>query len=330
MVNDYVQTGQGDPAELLQGLYYSTWDTQEVLDMILWMRAHNENPGDAPLVSFYGFDMKYHEVAIENVIAYLGKVDPASAAKTTQLYGCFRRYTTGQLESMIYAQKPAQTKTACRANLQTVYDQLRAQQSAYEAQSSREAFAQVLQNAHLVLQAEHMYGSWEDGFNLRDRYMAENVVWLLDKAGPDAKIVLWAHNGHVGTDETIWKPMGAHLRERYGNQMVVFGFSFCQGSFTAGTPQGGLTASSVAFPPENSHEYYFRSAELPRFFLNLRGLPSDSAAANWLLRSHPFRLIGSGYDPSHLEDYFVSTILPHAFDVIIYFQDTSPLLLLNR
>jgi hypothetical protein len=28
--------------------------------------------------------------------------------------------------------------------------------------------------------------------------MAENVTWLLDQAGPDARIALWAHNGHVG------------------------------------------------------------------------------------------------------------------------------------
>src|SRR5215510_14135440 len=34
LVNDYVQTGKGDPVALLQGLKDSTWDTQEVLDMI--------------------------------------------------------------------------------------------------------------------------------------------------------------------------------------------------------------------------------------------------------------------------------------------------------
>src|SRR5689334_21942379 len=45
LLNDYLHTGQGDPAALLDGLHFWTWDTQEVLDMILWMRAHNENPG---------------------------------------------------------------------------------------------------------------------------------------------------------------------------------------------------------------------------------------------------------------------------------------------
>ena len=35
--------GQGDPAELLEGMYSWTWNTQEVLDMILWMRELNDS-----------------------------------------------------------------------------------------------------------------------------------------------------------------------------------------------------------------------------------------------------------------------------------------------
>ena len=68
--------------------------------------------------------------------------------------------------------------------------------------------------------------------------MAENVTWLLDQAGPDAKIVLWVHNGHVGmSDAEISQSMGDYLRKQFGNQMVVFGFLFYQGSFNAcGTP----------------------------------------------------------------------------------------------
>ncbi len=69
LLNDYVMTGQGDPARLLAGLYFWTWNTQEVLDMIRWMRRHNENPGSAPKVSFFGFDMQYPKMAMGNVIA---------------------------------------------------------------------------------------------------------------------------------------------------------------------------------------------------------------------------------------------------------------------
>jgi erythromycin esterase len=329
LVNDYVQTGKGDPVPLL-GELGAPWQTQEVLNMIRWMRAHNENPGDAPLVSFAGFDMQFYTMAMDNVTAFLEKVDPDRATPTTELYHCFRQYSNREL---IYSHLSAETKTKCRANLQAVFDQLSQQQSAYEARSSSKEFVWALQNARLVLQAEHPFGSGDERNMLgdRDRYMAENVAWLLDQAGPNAKIVLWAHNFHVGTHVAdsglTWEPMGAYLRERYRDQMVVFGFSFYQGSFTT---VDSLTAFSVELPPENSYEYYFHSAELPRFFLDLRGLPSDSQATNWLLTSHPFRHIGARYTPSTPEDFFLSGILPQMFDIIIYFQDTSPSLRLGR
>jgi erythromycin esterase len=333
LVNDYVQTGQGDPAELLQGLYFWTWNTQEVLDMILWMRAHNENPGDAPLVSFYGFDMQYFKVAMDNVVAYLEQVDPDRATQVRELYHCLRQYP--DRESM-YAGLPAERKVQCGANLLAVYHRLSQQQSEYEAQSSPEAFAQALQNARIVLQAERRIGLGSNGYLVRDRYMAENVTWLLDQAGPDAKIVLWAHNFHVGTADSNPKTMGAYLGENYGEKMVIFGFSFYEGSFNAtlmsdtGDRLGEPTEFAVTLPLGDAHEIYFRSTELPRFFLDLRRLPTDSAATNWLLGPHPFRSIGALYNPSIPEEYFFPTILRDLFDVIIYFQDTSPSLLLNR
>jgi erythromycin esterase len=333
LVNNYVQTGRGDPAELLKGLYFWTWDTQEVLDMIRWMRTHNENPGQAPLINFYGFDMQFYKVAMDNVTDYLKKVDADSATQADKLYRCFRQYSDREV---IYAQLSAEKRSACEADLQAVYDQLSERQSTYEIRSSSTQFALALQNARLVLQAEQMYGAGDAGYMLRDRYMADNVAWLLSQGGPNAKIILWAHNGHVSTDASNPKPMGAYLRERYGAQMVVFGFSFFQGSFNAvniseaGNAAGGIRALSVALPPEDSYEYYFQSAKIPRFFLDLRNLPSTLPTTEWLLVSHPFRSIGSAYKPSSPEEFFSSVILPQTFDIIIYFQDTSPSILLNR
>src|SRR6476620_3758937 len=41
-LNDYVLNGVGDPAKLLRGMYFWTWNTEEVLDMIRWMRELNK------------------------------------------------------------------------------------------------------------------------------------------------------------------------------------------------------------------------------------------------------------------------------------------------
>jgi erythromycin esterase len=330
LVNAYVHTGEGDPAKLLAGLYFWTWNTQEVLDMIHWMRAHNENPGDAPPVSFFGFDMQFPRMAMDNVVEYLQKVNPAAAEQADTLFDCFPAY---QSALNTYADAPPDTRNQCRENLQEVYDLISQRQTDYEALSSSKEFALALQSARVVQQAEDVFGS--EDYAARDRYMAENVAWLLDQAGPDAKIVLWAHNGHVGVESARSKTMGAYLREQYGDEMVIFGFTFYSGSFNAikmsGPGQfGGLTEYQIALPPEDSYEYYFRSAELPRLFLDLRGIQPGSPATDWLLEHHPFRSIGAVYNESSPSEFFQRVALPQVFDVVIYFQDTTSSSLLGQ
>lgn len=60
-LNDYVLNGNGDPATLIKGMYFWTWSTEEVLDMVLWMREFNKS-GKAR-VQFTGFDMQTPDVA---------------------------------------------------------------------------------------------------------------------------------------------------------------------------------------------------------------------------------------------------------------------------
>jgi erythromycin esterase len=333
LINDYIQTGQGDLPKLLDQYFGWTGNIQEVLDMARWMRFHNENPGDVPLVSFFGFDIGDYEIAMDNVLAYLEQVDPDRVAEISKLYYCF-----SPDRKRLYIGSSDESKAACQAKLQSVYNQLSQGQAKYEARSSPTAFVQALQSARAVLQAADDVGLGDRGYLVRDKYMAENVTWLLDEAGPDAKIILWAHNFHVSIDDSIIKTMGTHLRETYGDKMVVIGFSFYQGSFHSrlladtaqmGDEPGDLTEFAVALPPQDSYESYFRSTDLPRFFLDLRQLPSDPAVRNWLSMPHSFRSIGAAYRPSTPEDFIDPTLLTDLYDIMIYFQDTSPSLILD-
>jgi erythromycin esterase len=312
LINDYIHTGKGDPAELLKGLYAASGDTQEVLDMIRWMRTYNENPTNTRKISFYGFDILYDQMAKDNVTQYMQKVDAQAAKQIAGDYSCY----------------PG-ASAACQKKLQAVYDWLDQHQADYSEKSSAGEFSLALQSAREVIQSQD-YSSNNNNGLIRDRYMAENVTWLLNQAGPDAKIVLWAHNAHVGTSgEESPRTMGDYLRKQYGNQMVVFGFSFYQGSFNAyGTTT--LQTFHVDAPPSNSYESFFHNAGLPRFFLDLRSVKLGAAASDWLLVPHPFRQIGSGYQPNDMRSGFETAALARVFDVVIYFQDTSPSLLLEK
>lgn len=74
-LNDYVLNGTGDPAKLLKGMYFWTWDTQEVLEMIKWMREFNKSGKGR--VQFTGFDMQTPDVAMGSVNDFVAKYDTA-------------------------------------------------------------------------------------------------------------------------------------------------------------------------------------------------------------------------------------------------------------
>jgi erythromycin esterase-like protein len=122
--------------------------------------------------------------------------------------------------------------------------------------------------------------------------------------------------------------MGDYLNQRYGDQLVVFGFLFYHGSFHA----MGVGSQSVvetfhaAEPPGDSYEFRFQAAGVPRFFLDMRQARSDSSDQAWLFTPHPFYEVGGLYDPNNPS--FFPAPLARIFDVVIYFKDTTPSLLL--
>ena len=83
-VNDFVLRGEGDPKKLLKGMYFWTWNTQEVLDMILWMREFNL--AGKGRIEFTGFDMQTPDVAMRIVIDFLRRSDPEYAKTVEALY----------------------------------------------------------------------------------------------------------------------------------------------------------------------------------------------------------------------------------------------------
>src|ERR1700761_354618 len=74
-LNDFVLNGAGDPKQLLKGMYFWTWNTEEVLDMILWMREFNRS-GKAR-IEFTGFDMQTPTLPMETVRDFLVAHDAA-------------------------------------------------------------------------------------------------------------------------------------------------------------------------------------------------------------------------------------------------------------
>ena len=80
----YVLGGDGDPEELIRGMYFWTWRTEEVLAMVEWMRAYNARSNHK--IHFTGFDMQTPDVAIEEVVRFLREVESPLAERASAHY----------------------------------------------------------------------------------------------------------------------------------------------------------------------------------------------------------------------------------------------------
>ncbi len=177
----------------------------------------------------------------------------------------------------------------------------------------------VIQNARVVLQCIQMNANEVQ----RDVSMAQNIKWILDH-NPNAKIVLWAHNGHVAKN-FVWgyKTMGSALREMFGEQMVVFGFAFNQGSFQAIERGKGLRDFTISPAPAGSLDATLAATGIPLLAIDLRKIPKGSPAETWLSQPHKSRNIGAMYATDMDNQFLIDLKAPDSFDVLLFVDKTT-------
>ena len=306
-LNEYVLTGDGDPAELLEGMHFWTWNAQEMLDLIEWMRAFNAS-GKGP-VQFTGFDMQFPDLAAQEVQTFVLEHDPAYAAALAT------SYTEVLSVSPLKPQKTAPRDDLAQLALQAdaVLEHLKLNQPRYLKEASPAEVSWVLQNARVVAQATRYTF---EGRSYRDRAMAENVRWLQEQ-NPDAKLVLWAHNGHIQKREG-W--MGHDLAETYGDAYLAIGFSFGEGSYNATNSQGEVTAETAASPLPMSVDAFLKATGLPRFILDLRDVEATPAAP-WLAAERLFRSIGAVAVPASAA--YAPATLSEDYDFVVFSASTT-------
>lgn len=174
----------------------------------------------------------------------------------------------------------------------------------------------AIQNARVV----HQYALMIGGQTSRDESMARNVEWILETAPKGTRVVLWAHNGHVGRIRMGgFRAMGAYLDEWYGPDHVAVGFALDRGEYTA-VGNTGLGTHKLHPGPTGSYEAAFSRAGMQRFILDLRTARAEDPASGWLHSPMQFRSVGA----VAMEQQFHQVNLGGMFDLIVFLQQTTP------
>ncbi len=341
-VNRYVRgrSGDADAGSALSGFQRFPawmWRNTEVLDFVEWLREYNTGRGSQAQVGFYGIDLYSLFGSIQAVLAYLDRTDPDAARRARARYACFdhaREDSHAYGHGASYGLTPSCEDEAVQ-QLRDLNKVALAMQSMRGLERDEAFFAQ--QNARLVRNAEEYYRTMFRGrvssWNLRDSHMVETLQALdrhLGELGTPPRFAVWAHNSHLGDasatqmgDLGEWN-VGQLVRDRYGAEAMLVGFSTHRGWVTA--------ASEWDEPPQRkrvrdglpgSWEDLFHQVGTERFLLRLR---DDEELRRLAGPRRLQRAIGVIYRPeTERQSHYFETRLPDQFDALIHIDETTAL-----
>ncbi len=347
-VNRYVQ-GRGtdeDAEEALEGFRRFPqwmWRNADVLDFVGWLRTHNDGLPETERVGFYGLDLYSLHASIEAVLRYLGVVDPEAAQRARIRYGCFDHFG-GDPQAYGYGAGLG-LAPSCEAAVVEQLAELRRSAADYARRDGRVAADDLFfaeQNARLVKNAERyyraMFGSRVASWNLRDRHMFETLDALVAfhaARGRREKVVLWAHNSHLGDARATEMGTGGELnvgqlvRQRYDRDARLLGLLTYEGTVTAASDWDEPAERKVVRPAlAESYEALLHETGVRNFLLDLT---KRGPAVAGLEPPRLERAIGVIYRPeTERASHYFHAALPRQFDAILYYDQTRAVEPLER
>jgi erythromycin esterase-like protein len=319
------------------------WRNTVVREFVQWLREFNRKlDAKRSLVGFYGMDLYSLHGSIDAVLKHLEKIDPEAARRARKRYACFEHFSQNPQEYGYAA--TAGIIESCEDEVVEQLIELRGKAGQFRT-SDGDAVADELffaeQNARLVKNAEQYYRSMFRGrassWNLRDRHMVEIIEALVAhlNGSRQPKAVVWAHNSHLGDaratemSERGELNVGQLIRERFGNESALIGFSTYHGSVTAASDWGARAERKRVRPAlDGSYEQLFHQVGLPRFLIDLR---ERTDATETLSTQRLERAIGVIYRPeTERGSHYFHAQLSKQFDAVIHIDETRALEPLER
>lgn len=315
VINDYVLGGDGDPKEALKGIYFWTWNTEEVLAMIKWMRQWNlDHPEGKPLL-FTGFDMQFTQGSAQVLRTFLEKERPG-------MYQQYQNELAGMAENKLY-QSSDSVKLSWERAAENIDKQLRDQTQLASSDFPAEEYEMVLMHARICRQATQRIGKRK--LNMRDSCMAANTRFILEEmGGKDSKIMLWAHNGHLRKKpyDLGYKPQGWYLKELYKEEIYTIGFDFGEGILCA-YGVGNFSNWTTQAPRKGSLGAIFRPVPYHQFFVDFHSAEKDPEMAKFFNSKHYQRSIGAVYHLDFPDNFYIHEKPRDLYDGMIFVQKTT-------
>ncbi|WP_096288176.1 erythromycin esterase family protein [Mycobacterium ahvazicum] len=319
------------------------WRNTVVRDFVDWLRIRNRQCESKRQrqAGFYGLDLYSLHRSMQEVVTFLDRVDPRAAMRARSRYACFDHASADDGQAYGFAAAFGAGPSCENEAIEQLVDMQRnalayarrggllAEDELFYAQQN----AQTVRNAEVYYRA--MFSGRVNSWNLRDEHMAETLEALLNHldrhdGAPPARIVVWAHNSHVGDARATevssdgQLTLGQLVRQRYGDESRLIGFSTYSGTVTAASDWGGIAERKAVRPALNGsiEELLHETGESS--FLVAADLSAEAADPLGVVRLG--RAIGVIYRPeTERQSHYFHVRPADQFDAMIHIDRTRAL-----
>ena len=306
------------------------WANEDVVDLVDWLKKHNEQQNTSQKVGFYGIDLYSLFESIEEVVTYLTNADPTGEDyKLAKIVAdCFEGYNHSTEH---YSMATAHFSESCTAQVEALLSSIRKNEQLYP--NEFEQRLNLKMNALVSHNAEKYYRtsfkSDASSWNVRDEHMVEAINEIRKFHGENAKIIIWEHNTHIGDARaTTMKDhgmvnVGQLIREQNKKEDVyAIGFGTHRGTVIAGD-QWAAPFEIMNVPPAKKDSWENALHEAGAFNkLLIFNEENRDTFARWF--GH--RAIGVVYHPQYeAQGNYVPSIISERYDAFVFIDETKAL-----
>ena len=308
-INRYIHGEGGTAAEALSATGFAIYRTEEMENLVEWMRNYNASATQGDDLRFYGFDMEQRAYTYRYLLEALQKanIDTADFEKmwNSEANTYADGYTVEQRTEIITAVKE-----------QLPPDDV-----------------QAIHFADILLQNIELGKYIDDSAELnaqRDRMMAENTLWILqqEQARGNSRILISGHNNHIMQCENAGTPvLGSLLAENLGDGYFAIGTDFYKSVCNLPKPYTGKRITHTFY----SYDPLAKASKKCGFdvsFLDFSKVSEDSALMEYLANNISMGSVGEYYSVLMNfvpRSYRVWRAPEDAYDAMIFVTDTAPI-----
>lgn len=320
-VDNYINGGDGTAEEIVGEIGFAIYKTQEMVDLISWMRSYNEHALPEEALHFFGMDVQRLDNNKEYLFSILDQCVPDLRKKYEK---SLAKLTDENRESV-----NTDDLTHGKNEISKLIAEMDLMKKTIVEQSGESAFDYARECASTIYACCDLLLS-NDYNATRDKYMFEKIEWFLSH-GDGSLLFINGHNGHIAkTSVAGYTCLGDLLSKNLGDGYYSIGTDAQKTLFNSQKDNGEFETMEVNNTNELNSQ--LEHSNMDYYFIDFDNVESNDmwqqiSSGEQVITTLNVSLVGW---QKLMKSMYTTEIVPKdTFDGMIIFKSVSPTTLLQ-